>query len=202
MNIVSVSSRFFFGCGPWTRTICISTFWLVLVGCASGSGVRYKRLLDEAGYDIGFVCVVPMYKKGGGVGLGPDAVGSKVFPDSYLVAPFKIDSGNNMLSGVVKNERMLIPIPPFISFGETLTYDRFLLLKKGYKPVLLLQHDLFLSDPVILSKSYAGEATEKIRAILETPPQQAVLQAIFETQSYVHVEYSDADAALLRSCAR
>ena len=182
--------------------VCVVTASLTLISCATGVGTQHKEFIDSRGMGIGSVCVVPMYRKVTGVGVGPDAAGSKMLPDAYLIKPYKRSSGENILEGVVDNNRKFVPVPPLVSYGATLSYDRSLLLKSRYRPVLVTREDVFNAAPIVFDEAPMAAVGELIEQILDKNSPQALLQAIFETQSYVRVEYTEADAALLRSCAK
>jgi hypothetical protein len=175
---------------------------MVMMGCSSGVGVQQKKIFSEEGESIESVCILPLYTKISGVGVGPDGKGTKILPNKLLIGPYVFSNGKNILSGIVSSGRLIIPLPVPVSAGESLTFDRVLALKYGYKPLLLRREDIFSIDPVIMQQSMTDEI-EKVFLYLNSQREyQAELRLLFHVREDVVVLYSEDELGSLNLCAK
>ncbi len=170
--------------------------------CASGYGIQIKDIVNKDGETIDSVCILPAYKKGTGMGFGPDATGSTTLPNIYLLRPYIFNSGENIVGNLVENEiKIITPWPVLISAGDSLSFVRLLVLKNRYKPVVLRLRDIYSGGPIImLQKTTYGKSKSVISYINNYKTHQSDLQALFELREDIVVEYSVDDMLLLKSC--
>ena len=178
----------------------IILYVIYISGCASGSGIQHKKIINQEGQGIDSVCVIPAYKKVSGLGLGPDAKGSKISPNVYLLKPYKFIDGDNIVNGIVGNQRKIIPSPLLLSAGESLSYIRLLVLKSGYKPKILRRSDVYIDKPLILTETGNHEAGRIISYLKAYKAHQVFLRSLFGIQEDIIVQYTDDEILYLDLC--
>ncbi len=170
--------------------------------CASGGhGVKVKTVFDQDGKVIDSVCLLPAYKKGGGLGFGPDATGSSILPNVYLLKPHTFKSRTNIVGNLVDNERKLItPFPVLVSAGDSISFVRLLVLKSGYKPVVLRRADVYHGFAIVLEEAASDEPGTDVSHFKDYKAHQSDLQALFDIKEEIVVDYTVEDMRFLESC--
>lgn len=173
------------------------------VGCSASSTPNYHDITSESGERVNFVCVVPLYQKLTGVAIGPDGKGSTYSDDAYLMRPFRFEGGSDFSKHVMPNERFLIPIPPGFAFGSTWIPVRFLLLKRGFEPLLLRGHETHRSAPFSLKATTSSRLDELMGMLMDKQANRERLRDYFQLKSTIksiQMDYTDSDRELLGSC--
>ncbi len=172
-----------------------------LLGCSiDSSGKVNKDIVNKNDGAINSVCVLPLYGKTSGIGYGPDAEGVANSTNRYLLSPYIVSSGENILSGIVEGNRRAISLPILISWGDNYGVDRLLLLKVGYKPKLLYRQSIWSGYPIIMAKSTEQKVQGILDELVSATVNQDGLKSIYKTESSIAVEYDREDIALLKLC--
>ncbi len=172
----------------------------------SGHGVKVKTVFDQDSKVIDSVCLLPAYVKGdGGLGFGPEAAGSSTVSSElrniYILKPHTFKSRTNIVGNLLEGERKLITtFPVLVTAGDTISFVRLLVLKGGYKPVVLRQADVYHGFAIVLEEAASDEPGIDVSHFKDYRTHQSDLQALFEVKEEIVVDYTVEDMRFLESC--
>lgn len=160
---------------------------------------RPLRFVDQLQRDIESYCVVPLYAKSYGIGLGPEATGRKYSNERYLMWPMivKKDDAFKLRSTPQKGFAFLFIA---VTYGEVLSPSEFLVLKKGYLPVFWRKY--IDNTKVEIVQMVIGDSEVVLKELLNKQINANEIRRIFYLKDDTPIvnKYTDADRDVLRRC--
>jgi hypothetical protein len=183
------------------RTVCILLV-LSLVGCSTAD-YRHKRLsvVGQPTNHLSGILVVPLYRQSGGISVGPDGKGLATPPAPVVMKPFIFSSGEDIMTNKVQARGVwLLPLLTYI--GSFSGIDRWLLLKKGYSPLVIDEGAIWADRPIEMTPAASDEVTPCIEILLAANPDQDAIKTMMNARSItetVAVRLDASDKALLQN---
>ena len=161
---------------------------------------RPLEFYDLSETEIKSYCLVPLYGKSYGIGLGAESSGRKSRLDRYLMWPVCMneDYGFDKIRRVRQKGFLFIFMP--IEYGESTYIDKILFIKHGYKPLLWDSYiDSAKSKKIYMEK---GDSESVLHTLTSQNPDQNKLREIFDINYDTTIvnEYTDLDRDLLIKC--
>lgn len=143
---------------------------------------RQITVVNSATNVLSGILVVPLYYVSGGVGVGPDGEGLRSASKPVVMKPFLFDSGEDLMTKQVPSKGVIVP-PLAIYAGTSRMVYRWLLLKKGYSPLVIDQRGVWAGGPIIMTISALDQVSPCIETLLAAKPDQDAIKSMMEARS-------------------
>lgn len=184
----------------YTRIFFTLLAWSIATdGMAIEIAKRPLIFVDSSGSEIETYCVAPLYGRSYGIGWGPEASGRKHSAEHFLMWPTIVKKGEKFSLRASKRKGIDL-LPLIVTYGESFEPGIFLIIKKGYLPLLWDSYiDVTKTKSVQLEK---GNSENVIKTLIAEKPEQETLRKIFHLNNdeVIIDSYSNADRALLYNC--
>jgi len=178
--------------------ILVCAITVVLTGC-SMEGVHHVSVVDEDRKELNDIVVLPLYHASCGIGIGADGHGPWSSPKVFT-KPFRFSSGEDLLSKQAQGRGIIIP--PCIFIGTSKYVDNWLLIKKGYAPLVATPQMVYGGSPIVMLHATNEDSRKCIDLLLSTDPDQDALKQMFhaeDSEGSIQVEIGSTGAALLKA---
>lgn len=174
-------------------------FLLLLASCSqSFSKPRGVDILDRRSNPISGITVIPLVSTRSRLTFGPDGQGPESSLSIDLGEPFLMDSGNDLSPPKLRSNATMIA--PMIVVGKDVRVYKWLLLKKGYYP-MIIEHKFHASGdsisvdgqgppPFRLVSGGDEKRASVIAALVKNEPDFARIRSAYSTKDLDRVAFS------------
>jgi len=108
----------------------------LMVSCSHTSPRQFATtVMDEKHNHVRNVVLVPVVNEYKALGVGPDGAGIEGKPVGFIAKPFLWSSGDDLIPQKLKSSGIMFL--PLVGARKDVTVRKWLLLKKGYEPLLI-----------------------------------------------------------------
>jgi hypothetical protein len=185
------------------RLSLVAVLVATVAACSMG-GRREVVVADNTGTPMNGVLVIPLYISSfdTNVGIEGKPLAKSSGSEAIVTKLFLFNSGEDIIAKQVPSRGVIVPIPPFAYVGSNNTVYRYLMVKSGYAPVVLTNHDVASRRWKPMIHTAAIHIPGIVQLFLTEPSDQEAIKNLMnatDLQDPIQVRLSPEDAALLKS---